>query len=41
MSEVYLARQASESRFERLLVIKRILPLFANDECFIELVENR
>lgn len=37
MAEVYLARQASEGRFERLLVIKRILPQFADDERFIEL----
>lgn len=37
MAEVFLARQKSEGRFERLLVIKRILPQYADDPRFIEL----
>jgi phosphate/phosphite/phosphonate ABC transporter binding protein len=37
MAEVFLARQKGEGRFERLVVIKRILPQFADDERFIDL----
>ena len=35
MAEVYLAQQRGEGRFERLVVIKRILPQFADDQRFI------
>lgn len=37
MAEVFLARQRGEGRFERLVVIKRILPQFADDPRFVEL----
>lgn len=37
MAEVYLARQTSEGRFERLVVIKRILPQYADEPRFVEL----
>ena len=35
MAEVFLARQHGPAGFEKTLVIKRILPHFANDEAFI------
>ncbi|MCA9666511.1 MAG: serine/threonine protein kinase, partial [Myxococcales bacterium] len=37
MAEVFLARQRGDGRFERLVVIKRVLPHLAEDERFIEL----
>jgi len=37
MAEVFLARQRGEGRFERLVVIKRILPEFADDGRFIKM----
>jgi serine/threonine-protein kinase len=37
MAEVYLARQRGEGRFERLVVIKQVLPELASDATFIEL----
>ena len=35
MAEIFLARQHGPAGFEKTLVIKRILPTFANDEQFI------
>ncbi|MFT5430165.1 MAG: serine/threonine protein kinase [Myxococcota bacterium] len=35
MAEIFLARQHGPAGFEKTLVIKRILPHFANDETFI------
>jgi phosphate/phosphite/phosphonate ABC transporter binding protein len=37
MAELFLARQSGEGRFERLVVIKRILPELAGDKRFIEM----
>jgi serine/threonine-protein kinase len=37
MAEIFLARHAGIEGFERLLVIKRILPAYAQDERFIEM----
>lgn len=37
MAEVFLARQRGEGRFERLVVIKRILPQYADDKRFIDM----
>jgi eukaryotic-like serine/threonine-protein kinase len=37
MAEIYLARQLSIAGFQKLLVIKRILPHLSRDEAFIEM----
>lgn len=37
MAEVFLARQSGEGRFERLVVVKRILPNLVEDPRFIDL----
>ena len=37
MAEVYLARQKGEGRFERTVVVKRILPQHVEDRRFVEL----
>jgi tRNA A-37 threonylcarbamoyl transferase component Bud32 len=37
MAEVFLARQSALGGFEKLVVVKRILPHLANDELFVEM----
>ena len=37
MAEVFLARQASAGRFERIVVIKRIRPKLANEQQFVDM----
>ncbi|MBT9558811.1 MAG: protein kinase [Myxococcales bacterium] len=37
MAEIFLARQQGPAGFEKTLVVKRILPHFANDEQFIQM----
>jgi serine/threonine protein kinase len=37
MAEIWLARQKGVQRFERVVVIKRILDSLANDESFVEM----
>ncbi len=40
MAEVYLAKQTGIERFERMLVIKRILPNLSGDEEFVQMFLN-